>query len=92
MKGDDIRHGTYAGYQRHRLYGIPACDDCMAASKEYARRYRLSTRYRRDKRNTYARNKTLTALREMAPDLYHRLYEEAAREWEQLNPEPERKP
>ena len=82
----DIEHGTYAGYQRHRLYGIPPCGDCLDANREYMRRYRLQTRYRTSKRNNYARNKTLASIREMAPDLYRRLYEDACTEWEQAHP------
>lgn len=40
----DIPHGTYAGYQRHRLYGIPVCDECMTAQRAYKRDWRARTR------------------------------------------------
>ena len=85
-KVPDIVHGTYAGYQRHRLYGIPQCDDCLTASREYGRATRLTRRYRIARRNAWAKTKTLAALREMAPDLVARLMAEAVDEWEQAHP------
>lgn len=27
--------GTYAGYHRHRRYGVPACDACRVANADY---------------------------------------------------------
>lgn len=34
---DDIDHGTYAGYQKHRRRGSEPCPDCREASAEYHR-------------------------------------------------------
>lgn len=34
---DDINHGTYAGYQKHRRQGIEICDECREANAEYHR-------------------------------------------------------
>lgn len=85
-KVPDIDHGTYAGYQRHRLYGIPQCDDCLTASRDHSRRRALQRRYRIARRNAWAKTKTLAALREMAPDLVARLMAEAVDEWERAHP------
>lgn len=36
----DIKHGTYAGYQKCRIINDMACDDCKRASREYMSNYR----------------------------------------------------
>lgn len=36
----DPRCGTYAGYERHRRAGDPACDPCRAAKADYTREWR----------------------------------------------------
>lgn len=35
MTPDDPRHGTHAGYKRHRLDGEQACDPCRAGNTRY---------------------------------------------------------
>ncbi len=40
MNVDDPRHGTYAGYQRHRKDGEAACGPCRTANAEYNRTHR----------------------------------------------------
>lgn len=40
MTPDDPRHGTSAGYQRHRKDDEPACGPCRAAQAEKTRRFR----------------------------------------------------
>lgn len=30
---DPITHGTERGYQQHRYYGVPQCDDCREAHR-----------------------------------------------------------
>jgi hypothetical protein len=40
MTPDDPRHGTYAGYQRHRKDDEDACAPCRAANNEYTRKIR----------------------------------------------------
>lgn len=34
---DDARHGTHAGWQAERKYGVPHCDPCIEARKEHRR-------------------------------------------------------
>ena len=49
MSPDDGRHGTYAGYQRHKKDGETACRPCRAANTEYTKQYRSDpTRRERD--------------------------------------------
>lgn len=35
-----IKHGTYAGYQKHKVLRIKPCDECREAAREYMRKYR----------------------------------------------------
>ena len=37
-----IDHGTDKGYQQHRRYGIPVCDECREAHRELRRRNRAA--------------------------------------------------
>lgn len=85
---DLIDHGTYGGYQQQNRRGIPPCDDCRAAVATYQRRYRSANGYRDVRRDQHARRYVLAQIRDLAPDLYTRLYREAAREWEQAHPYP----
>jgi len=32
--------GTYAGYHRHRRYGVPACHACRVANADYTHQLR----------------------------------------------------
>lgn len=89
---DPIRHGTYAGYQQHNRLSIPPCDDCRDALAAYQRDYRSRTGSRDVRRNAHARAVVLTKIRELAPDLYTRLYREAAREWDDNHPYPTEQP
>lgn len=38
-KRQPINHGTRAGAQAHRRRGVPLCDPCREAEREYARKY-----------------------------------------------------
>lgn len=92
MTRDPINHGTYAGYQKHNRLGTPPCDDCRDANAAYARQYRGETARRSARRNAYARQHVLTQVRLLAPDLYRRLYREAAMQWDDAHPQPEETP
>jgi hypothetical protein len=35
-----VKHGTYAGYQWHKLRGEEACADCLRANADYHQQYR----------------------------------------------------
>ena len=83
----DIEHGTYAGAQAHRLRGEKPCEPCRDAQNAYTREWRKRTAYRDSRRGAYARNRVLSAIREMAPDLYGRLYRDACLEWDEAHPE-----
>jgi hypothetical protein len=37
LEPDDPRHGTYAGWNAHRVAGTMACRDCLDAAAAYAR-------------------------------------------------------
>lgn len=37
-------HGTYSGYQRHKLAKEDACDPCKAANRAYQTEYRARLR------------------------------------------------
>ena len=37
-----IEHGTDRGYQQHRRYKLPVCDDCRAAHRELRRKDRAA--------------------------------------------------
>lgn len=41
MQPDDPRHGTYAGWQRHKVTPGPTCGPCSAAYRRYAKRMKL---------------------------------------------------
>ena len=40
--GETTRHGSYAGYQRHKKRGEPACDECRKANAAWQRQYRTT--------------------------------------------------
>ena len=37
MSDQEIEHGTYAGYQKHKRRGGAVCDDCRQANNAYHR-------------------------------------------------------
>lgn len=39
-----IEHGSARGYNQHRHYGIPQCDECLAARREWKRARRLAAK------------------------------------------------
>lgn len=81
MKADDPRHGTYAGYQRHRLEGEVACAPCRDAIRDYMRMVRSE---RKDvasweRASNRARSKALWRLAKLHRDEYDRLYADELR-------------
>ena len=78
MTGDDISHGTYAAYQRHRKAGLPPCEECRAAATEYAReRRRASTQVRKREMDLdAARRRAWVRLARMHPTQFRVLYAE----------------
>lgn len=40
LMASTIQHGTYAGYQQHKIKGVPACQPCRKAAADYMRTYR----------------------------------------------------
>lgn len=60
----EIKHGTYGGYQVHRKRGEEACDDCRKAANEYSRTIRqTSTSKRSMLRSQRLTNRALSELR-----------------------------
>lgn len=37
---DEINHGTYSGYQKHKRLRVPICDECREANRVYHAQYR----------------------------------------------------
>lgn len=66
MAPDDPRHGTHAGYQKHRMDGEKACPPCLAAAADYRRsldaRHYLTGYQRLDATGTVRRIEALVAL------------------------------
>ncbi len=81
MSPDDARHGTYAGYQRHRIDREVACETCRDANRAYmadfrARRPDVAERGRGGRR---AASRALWRLADMHRDEYDRLYADELR-------------
>lgn len=74
----ETKCGTYAGWNAHRYYGTEVCDLCRKASNAYTREWRGKTKASWRKQN-YARGRALTALANLYPDDYQRLYVEELR-------------
>lgn len=82
MSPDDERHGTYAGYQRHRLDGETACGPCRDAARDYAREFRARRDVpaaQRERARQRARNRAVWRLVELHPEDFRRLVAEESR-------------
>lgn len=67
--------GTYAGFQRHRRMGEPACDDCRLATRDYVRHYRQRPgKMARQQEVNRARLRAMVELSHRYPDEYRTLY------------------
>ena len=74
-RGDDERHGTLAGSQRHSRAGEPPCDACRAAKAEYDREWRSAPeKTRRNRLHARAQARALRKLKDAHPDEYRALY------------------
>lgn len=40
---EEIPHGTYAGYQRHKKRGVRPCEACLAANRDYTANLRANS-------------------------------------------------
>lgn len=78
---DDPRHGTYAGYQRHRHDGELACGPCREANRDYSRKFRSERPdvKARERASTRARSRALWRLADLHRDEYDRLYADELR-------------
>lgn len=75
------RHGTVAGWSRHKRAGETPCDACTRAREEYdARRRAASTGQAENRRNARAQHAALKELRHRHLEEYRALYEVAKRE------------
>lgn len=81
MSPDDARHGTYAGYQRHRLDGESACTPCRDANRAYMRDFRARRPdvAERERAGSRASSRALWRLADMHRDEYDRLYADELR-------------
>lgn len=75
MTEDGIKHGTYAGYQRHKKTGVPICVECREANRLYHAAYRSQTAdYRaREKLMNRARNRAVGRLAALHPGQFDAL-------------------
>lgn len=75
---DDPRHGTYAGYQAHLSQGFAACGACLKAANSYMREYRAKggEPVERQQRRRQARQRALTRLAAIYPDVLEALIDE----------------
>ena len=77
MSPDDPRHGTSAGYQRHRKDGEAACGPCREAQAEKVRQHRASPIGRmKSRRVSKAGNRAAWRLVAAHRDEYDRYYAE----------------
>lgn len=75
-----IRHGTYGGYQAHRILDEEPCDDCREASAAYHRKYRESPSVRRKMaRENAARSRAVWRLAAEFPARFKELVAEELR-------------
>jgi len=76
---DDPRHGTPAGYQQHRVKGVPQCRPCLAAHRDMMRERRKKKGVREsENRASAVRLRALHRLRALYAADYDRL---VADEW-----------
>jgi hypothetical protein len=50
MTTDEIPHGTYSGYQKHKRLRIKPCAECREANRTYHQAYRTDPATRRRER------------------------------------------
>lgn len=81
MRVDDPRHGTGAGYQRHRKDGEEACAPCREAVRAAAakRRRENPASYSRERAGMRASSRALWRLADLHRDEYDRLYADELR-------------
>lgn len=79
--GSKVRHGTASGWRKHRELHEPPCPPCYAAKAEYdAGRRGIPEIARRNRDAARAQCKAETRLKNLYPEDYRRLYEEAKAE------------
>lgn len=78
MDPHDERHGTYAGYQRHRNDGEDPCGLCREANAAYQRdiRGRSPDLAQRGRDASNARSRALTRLANEYEQRFRELYDE----------------
>ncbi len=75
------RHGTLAGYNKHRAFGERPCGTCSAVRSEHMKRYRKAPEHkRRALLMARAQGRARGRLVAMFPEEYASLYEEAKAE------------
>lgn len=74
----ETKCGTYAGWNAHRYYGTEVCDLCCKARSAYMREWRGKTTVDW-RRADAARKRALSALANLHPDDFQRLYVEEMR-------------
>jgi len=67
-------HGTYAGYQRHRRRGEPACDPCKEGNRAYQKARRTTAEGRAAaNRHSRATSRALWKLSQAHPEEFAEL-------------------
>lgn len=75
MEPDDLRHGTYAGAQRHQKEGEAACEPCRVARASYMAARRADPAIREsERRHAYAADRARRRLVALHREEYERLY------------------
>lgn len=64
---DDERHGTHAGAMAHQRLGIPKCEPCLIAQREYIREYRRKRGPEKDRNWAATRGRALQLLADRHP-------------------------
>jgi hypothetical protein len=74
---ETIKHGTYGGYQAHKLKGIPICEPCRLANNAYQRDYRKTNPDRQavNVARQHARDRALRKLARAHPVEFRALYD-----------------
>ena len=77
FKGYRRKHGTMSGYDLHCVLGTPPCEACRRAKAEYNAQRRATTpQAEAGVVNQRSRNRALSRLSRLYPEVYRALYEE----------------
>lgn len=87
MRSNTTRHGTTAGYAKHKTNGEEPCETCRRAKSEYDARYRASSKVTiRSRLSSRAQARALTRIRRLYPEVWAALYQEELAKLKAENP------